>query len=324
MFESYWNSGDFVPYDREIFLAQAQQSNKGGTFILSAIELRPEPFQERLIEEIELSRQRGHHRNLLVSATGTGKTVMAAIDYARLRERLPRARLLFVAHRKEILEQSLGTFRQALRSHSFGELWVDGRRPSTYENVFGVHDGLDLRNVPWKRGHGYDVEGLTNVLTANDAAARLVAKELVQRVEPGRHEQALRRACGRLLHVDDPVRLEAYRRFLALSSPPQTAGLPPDSLPASDLCHPPSAPPRENLVCVEQVGLDRRLSLRERRPRLLPQIRRDSEGVARQLGHRCRNRYRYRDRKRILPPPCRRAMYYCHTLFMLTWLRDSM
>ena len=46
-----------------------------------------EPFQERLLEQIALSRERGHHRNLLVSATGTGKTVMAAIDYARLRER---------------------------------------------------------------------------------------------------------------------------------------------------------------------------------------------------------------------------------------------
>ena len=49
--------------------------------ILSPIELRPEPFQERLLELIALSRQRGHHRNLLVSATGTGKTVMAAVDY---------------------------------------------------------------------------------------------------------------------------------------------------------------------------------------------------------------------------------------------------
>ena len=56
--------------------------------ILSPIELRPLPFQERLLELIEVSRQQGHHRNLLVSATGTGKTVMAALDYARLQERL--------------------------------------------------------------------------------------------------------------------------------------------------------------------------------------------------------------------------------------------
>ena len=87
----------------------------GPHVILSPIELRPQPFQERLLELIELSRQRGHHRNLLVAATGTGKTVMAALDYARLGRRLPRARLLFVAHREEILDQSLATFRYALR-----------------------------------------------------------------------------------------------------------------------------------------------------------------------------------------------------------------
>ena len=98
--------------------------------MFSPIELRPEPFQERLLEQIALSRQQGHHRNLLVSATGTGKTVMAAVDYIRLRETLPRTRLLFVAHRKEILEQSRATFRHGLRDYTFGEMWVDGKTTS--------------------------------------------------------------------------------------------------------------------------------------------------------------------------------------------------
>jgi superfamily II DNA or RNA helicase/HKD family nuclease len=295
VFETYWNSPDFVPYDPQVFAEQTAIVDTGGPFILSPIELRPEPFQERLLEQIELARQQGRHRNLLVSATGTGKTVMAAVDYARLRERLPRARLLFVAHRKEILEQSLRTFRHALRSHSFGELWVDGRRPSAYDHVFasiqsltasgladldpahfdvviidefhhaaaqsyqallgtlaptellgltatpersdglpildlfdgriaaelrlwdaidqqrlapfsyfGIHDGLDLREVPWRRGRGYDVEGLTNVLTANDAAARLVAKELTQRVD----DIARMRALGFCVSID-------HARFMA-------------------------------------------------------------------------------------------------------------
>ena len=130
VFESYWNSGDFVPYDRDEFLARTTQAERvRRAILLSPIELRPEPFQERLLEQIALSRERGHHRNLLVSATGTGKTVMAALDYARLRETLPRARLLFVAHREEILDQSLATFRHGLRDHAFGELWVGGQRP---------------------------------------------------------------------------------------------------------------------------------------------------------------------------------------------------
>ena len=129
VFESYWNSGDFVPYDADEFAAATSSAASGPVVILSPIELRPEPFQERLLEQIALSRERGHHRNLLVSATGTGKTVMAALDYARLRERLPRSRLLFVAHREEILDQSLATFRHALRDHAFGEMWVGGQRP---------------------------------------------------------------------------------------------------------------------------------------------------------------------------------------------------
>ena len=104
VFESYWNNADFRPYDREEFLERTKAEPSGAlhTFI-PATELRPEPFQERLLEQLVLSRQQGHHRNLLAAATGrTGKTVVtAALDYAALRENLPRSRLLFVAHRED-------------------------------------------------------------------------------------------------------------------------------------------------------------------------------------------------------------------------------
>ena len=273
VFESYWRGGDFVPYDPGEFRARVARPETGPAVLLSPIELRLEPFQERLLEQIALARQRGHHRNLLVSATGTGKTVMAAVDYARLRTALPRARLLFVAHREEILAQSLATFRHALRDPSFGELWVGGRRPARFEAVFasiqslraaglgdlapdhfdvviidelhhaaaptyralldhvrprellgltatpersdglpllhwfegriaaelrlwdaidqhrlvpfayfGIHDGLDLREVPWRRGGGYDVEGLERLYTSNDAWARLVIQRVTEHV----------------------------------------------------------------------------------------------------------------------------------------------
>lgn len=43
--------------------------------------------------------------------------------------------------------------------------------------------------------------------------------------EPGVHEQALRRACGRLLHVDDPARIDAYQRLLAPDAPPEPGEL---------------------------------------------------------------------------------------------------
>jgi superfamily II DNA or RNA helicase len=283
VFESYWNQRDFEPYQHEQFVARTNAAKRTGpSIVLSPIELRPEPFQERLLEQIALARQQGRHKNLLVSATGTGKTVMAALDYARLREALPHARLLFVAHREEILAQSLATFRHALRDHAFGELWVNGQRPERFEHVFasiqslnatgfanldparfdvvivdefhhaaaasyrallehvrpvellgltatpepsdglsvlewfddriaaelrlwdaidqhrlvpfayfGIHDGLDLRQIPWRRGRGYDVQGLSNLLCATDVWAKLVLKSLRDHVEEPSEVRAL-------------------------------------------------------------------------------------------------------------------------------------
>ncbi len=272
VFDSYWAGGDFVPYRVDEFERERQRAvrtDRGPHVVLSPIELRPLPFQERLLELIELSRQRDHHRNLLVAATGTGKTVMAALDYGRLREQLPRARLLFVAHREEILDQSIATFRYALRDASFGEKWVGGAKPTRFDHVFasiqslnagdlsalppdhfdvvivdefhhaaaasytrlldhlepvellgltatpersdalpilhwfddriaaelrlwdaidqqhlspflyfGIHDGLDLREIPWRRGRGYDEKALSDVYTSSDAWARLVIQQV--------------------------------------------------------------------------------------------------------------------------------------------------
>src|SRR5690606_5309974 len=152
VFESYWEEADFEPYDPVRFaLAVDHGGLETERLVLSPTEIRPYPFQERLLEEIELSREQGFHRNLLVAATGTGKTVMAALDYQRLRRRLPRSRLLFVAHREEILRQSRNTFAHALRDASFGEMWVGGRRPTEFEHVFASIQSLNatgLESIP--------------------------------------------------------------------------------------------------------------------------------------------------------------------------------
>lgn len=143
VFDSYWASGDFIPFDHEQFRQRTQLPETEQALRLSPIEIILMPFQERLLEQVELARVAGRHRNLLVAATGTGKTVMAAVDYARLRERLPRDRMLFVAHREEILDQSRATFAHALRDASFGELWVGGRRPTRFEHVFASIQSLN-------------------------------------------------------------------------------------------------------------------------------------------------------------------------------------
>lgn len=281
VFESYWQQPDFEEYNRDRFLSTRDPRNALGVS-LSPVEIRLEPFQERLLEQIEISRHQGFHRNLLVSATGTGKTVMAAVDYARLRALLPRARLLFVAHREEILAQSRATFAHALRDGSFGELWVGAHRPRDFDHVFasiqsltasgvegiepshfdvvvvdefhhagaasyerlltrlqpvellgltatpersdglpvlhwfgdriaaelrlwdaidqhrlvpfsyfGIADNLDLRNIPWRRSTGYDVQRLTDAITGTDVWANAVVQQFRDRLGGGSAIRAL-------------------------------------------------------------------------------------------------------------------------------------
>ncbi|HEX8769339.1 MAG TPA: DUF3427 domain-containing protein, partial [Acidimicrobiales bacterium] len=48
---------------------------------------------------------------------------------------------------------------------------------------FGIHDGLDLREVPWRRGRGYDVEALNAAYTSSDAWARLVVQQVADHAD---------------------------------------------------------------------------------------------------------------------------------------------
>jgi superfamily II DNA or RNA helicase len=228
-----------------------------------------------MLEELDAERVlHDRHRNLIVAATGTGKTVVAALDYRRLlREVHGRdLTLLFVAHRKEILTQARRMYQEVLTDPTFGELLVGGDQPTKWRHVFasiqslsaerlatiepnhfdvvvidefhhaeaasyrrlldrvqpiellgltatpergdgvdvreffdwrvaaelrlwealeqhllcpfhyfGVHDGVDLGDLQWKRG-GYDLAALSNLYTGNDARTRIVLKELRDKV----------------------------------------------------------------------------------------------------------------------------------------------
>ena len=108
--------------------------------------IRPFDYQQEILERLQVEREvRGHWRNLVVAATGTGKTVMAASDYKAFAKKNERARLLFIAHREEILRQSLLTFRQVLCDYNFGEKWYGGVEPANYEYVFASKDTLNNR-----------------------------------------------------------------------------------------------------------------------------------------------------------------------------------
>ncbi|WP_066372703.1 DEAD/DEAH box helicase [Herbidospora mongoliensis] len=282
-FEEYWSDASFEPYDPAIHgdlldraLSQERFSDKSE--ILTTIDVGPYGYQSEVLADLAAERTvHDRWRNLVVMATGTGKTIVSALDYRRLRAEGTVDSLLFVAHTKEILGQSREVFRQVMRDGSFGELLVDGQRPTEWRHVFasiqslsrlepfdadmvivdefhhsaaatytrlldrltprvllgltatpersdgqdvlhwfdgriaselrlweaierqllapfqyfGLHDGVDLADVPWRRGQGYDLAELSNVYTGNDARVRLVLQAVHDKVGDPRRMRAL-------------------------------------------------------------------------------------------------------------------------------------
>jgi superfamily II DNA or RNA helicase/HKD family nuclease len=153
-FESLWEDGAFLPYDPEadaarideaLAIASGGTNSTSATLALSGLQVRAYPHQEKILDQLAVEREtHDRHRNLVIAATGTGKTVVAALDYARM---AGRPSLLFVAHRKEILDQSLRTYREVLADGSFGELYVDGQRPERWQHVFASIQSLSAYGV---------------------------------------------------------------------------------------------------------------------------------------------------------------------------------
>lgn len=143
-FSSYWENPEFALFDpsrperfREAIRSERRDAYSHGNLPV-LFTLRPYDYQEEILEKLQLARDaRGHHRNLVVAATGTGKTMLAAFDYQRqVCSNSARPPLLYVAHRKEILEQALVSFRNVLGDGNFGGLLVDGQRPTSLDHVF--------------------------------------------------------------------------------------------------------------------------------------------------------------------------------------------
>ncbi|NLB56740.1 MAG: DEAD/DEAH box helicase family protein, partial [Lentisphaerae bacterium] len=152
-FYTYWESREFEPFKledlprfRKAINGYRLPEDRRPRFFA---DITPRPFQQRILEAIEASRSNNFKRNLVVAATGTGKTIIAALDYKRLCEvSQRRPKLLFVVHREQILEQALDCFRTVLRDQNFGELLVGGKAPSEWNHVFASIQSLNNQK-PW-------------------------------------------------------------------------------------------------------------------------------------------------------------------------------
>lgn len=155
-FETLWADSEFQPYDPDniehrqaLNEALGRESFNGApSSTIRFFDIQPKSYQQEMLEQLAMERARGRFRNLLVAATGTGKTIVAALDYRRTcQTEGGRPRLLFVAHREEILRQSIRTFREVLRDADFGDLLTGNHQPDSWDYLFTTIDSITRRDL---------------------------------------------------------------------------------------------------------------------------------------------------------------------------------
>ncbi|QRN84626.1 DUF3427 domain-containing protein [Clostridia bacterium] len=162
-FETYWHDRVFSPFnylsqtDQNMLKRALKKEQTGGAEGLNFVpNLFPFPYQQEILDKLQTERLvHNRYRNLVVAATGTGKTMIAAFDYKQFRKENKKARLLFIAHRKEILKQSRSCFRQVLRDYNFGELLVGEYEPLEDEYLFASIQSINSRGYLEKHSKDY-------------------------------------------------------------------------------------------------------------------------------------------------------------------------
>ncbi|GAB3692809.1 DUF3427 domain-containing protein [Corynebacterium nasicanis] len=114
----------------------------------------PNMMQAEALDKLGEVIDAGEKRAVIISATGTGKTILAALA---VRSAKPQ-RLLFVVHREQILTKAVEEFRKVLRAPSsdFG-LFVGGKKQIDRKYVFASYQSLSRPDtLPTIDPRGFD------------------------------------------------------------------------------------------------------------------------------------------------------------------------
>lgn len=164
-FDSYWNSDDFEPIDSDEALNRFEESirnerhkdfsnTNGEAEYVTRFERKT--HQIKVLEKLQFERSVAHsNKNLIIAATGTGKTAISAFDFKDFNKLYKKehgrdARLLFVVHREKILKQARSTFRSVMVDGNFGEMWTGRITPGFRSNLDHLFITIQTLNNNWE------------------------------------------------------------------------------------------------------------------------------------------------------------------------------
>lgn len=130
---------------KELFNSLPEISEIGDTN-----EIKPNLMQKKALENLKRVRKE-HNKTLIISATGTGKTYLAAFDIKNSKAK----KILFVAHRKIILEKSMASFKKVMpkktmgifkngTTASYGLVEASPQYPKQEKSIYNFPDNKDI------------------------------------------------------------------------------------------------------------------------------------------------------------------------------------
>ena len=150
-FEKLWHSNEAIELTQD-FIDEYEKYKKSvnvqNTFdyrktkIEQENEFVPNSMQKRVLGKLKETRENGNKKGLVISATGTGKTYLAAIDIKQFFEinsntenklfkindkksKTSNIKFLFIAHREELLKNAINVFSKILKidKNEFGRIY---------------------------------------------------------------------------------------------------------------------------------------------------------------------------------------------------------
>ena len=150
-FEKLWHSNEAIELTQD-FIDEYEKYKKSvnvqNTFdyrktkIEQENEFVPNSMQKRILQKLKETRINGNKKSLVISATGTGKTYLAAMDIKQFFEiksnaknklfeindkksKTSNIKFLFIAHREELLENAINVFSKILKidKNEFGRIY---------------------------------------------------------------------------------------------------------------------------------------------------------------------------------------------------------
>jgi superfamily II DNA or RNA helicase len=113
--------------------------------LLTTTLIKPNNLQEQALQQLDLRRNTGWKKGIVVLPTGTGKTFLAAFDTKKVT-----GKILFIVHRLDILSQSKEAFEKIYPTENLGLLTGDVKENPMARILFASKDTLSNPDILYK------------------------------------------------------------------------------------------------------------------------------------------------------------------------------